>query len=218
MPKKNFVKSEIYTIHNPHDDQEIDYEIKDTFQATVIDPGRVNCGIYVAKYYKDTGKQWTKYLANEEFIPSKCKNKNPYSESIRILDQLEENYSFFSKSNYIIIERQMTISTSNTRIGQHLISYFMTRYKNSGERPIIIEINSTTKTQMLGCPPKLKKPEYKKWCKEKAIELLNTNSMDLDNKNKFIDLMRYNKKDDDMGDVVCYFEVLKISLLQNKIK
>lgn len=196
-----------YIVYNPHEGNAPldDPEEKDKITITTIDPGRINCGIYIGNYYRDKEKYWSKYLARLNFIVSE-QDKCQYAESIKVLDKLEEEYSYFSQSQYIIIESQMAISYENTRMGQHLISYFLTRFKDKGKRPLIIEINSKIKTKLLGCPEKLSKYQYKKWCREKALELLKTKSLDDDNKNKFIKLININKKSDDMGDVVCYFE------------
>ena len=43
----------------------------------------------------------------------------------------------------------MAISYDNTRMGQHLITFFMTFLKNKGNRPIIIEFNSQSKNKVI---------------------------------------------------------------------
>lgn len=196
-----------YIIYNPHEGPAPlnSPNEKEKITITTIDPGRVNCGIYIGNYYLDEKKYWSKYLARLNFVKTE-EEKCQYAESVKILDKLEEDYSYFSQSHYIIIESQMAISYENTRMGQHLISYFLTKFKDTGKRPLIIEINSKIKTKLLGCPEKLTKYKYKKWCREKALELLKEKSLEQDNKNKFIDLINKNKKSDDMGDVICYFE------------
>ena len=80
----------------------------------------------------------------------------------------------------------------------------MTMLKNKGNRPIIIEFNSQSKTRLLGCPKGLKKPEYKVWCREKASELLK--SRENESEEKFINCLEKAKKKDDMGDAVCQCE------------
>ena len=203
----NYNSKPPYIIYNPHscDAPVIDPEQKDKITITTIDPGRINCGIYVGNYYKDEDKYWSKYLARLNFVTSE-EDKAHYVESVKVLDKLEEDYSYFSQSHYIVIESQMAISYENTRMGQHLISYFITKFRNKGNCPLVVEINSKIKTKLLGCPDKLSKYQYKKWCREKALNLLETKGINDENKNKFIDLINSNKKSDDMGDVICYFE------------
>ena len=59
------------------------------------------------------------------------------------------------------------------------------------------------KTRLLGCPKGLKKPEYKVWCREKAIELLKSRG---EREEKFINFLKNSKKKDDMGDAICQCE------------
>jgi len=164
---------------------------------TSIDPGIVNCGIYVDCINTKTGKQKSLYLGKLEFNDG----ENHYTTSISKLDKLEEEQKFFSSSHYIVIESQMAISYDNTRMGQHLISYFITKLRDKGNRPLVIEFNSQSKTRLLECPKGMKKPQYKKWCKEKAIEILK--NREEESENKFIEILEKTKKADDMGDSIC---------------
>ena len=97
----------------------------------------------------------------------------------------------------------MSISYNNTRMGQHLITLMSSILKDKGNRPLILEYNSQIKTKLLECPKKMKKPDYKKWCKQKAKELLATNR-DQEHEKQFIDNLNIGKGDD-MGDAVCQF-------------
>lgn len=166
---------------------------------TSIDPGIVNCGLYVNCVNTETFEQKSIHLSKLEFN----KGENHYVESLKKLEEIEEKYKYFSSSHYIVIESQMAISYDNTRMGQHLITFFMTFLKNKGNRPIIIEFNSQSKTRLLGCPKGLKKPEYKVWCREKAIELLKSRG---EREEKFINFLKNSKKKDDMGDAICQCE------------
>ena len=167
--------------------------------VTSIDPGIVNCGVYINCTNTETGEMKSLYLTKLQFN----KEDNHYISSLKILDDLERKNKFFSSSHYIVIESQMAVSYDNTRMAQHLITYFTTRYRNEGNRPVVIEFNSQSKTRLLDCPKGMKKPEYKKWCHEKAISLLE--SRNLKSEEKFIKLLKSSKKADDMGDSVCQF-------------
>ncbi len=188
-----------FNAFNPHD-YESPVLRNENMIITSIDPGIVNCGIYINCINTKTNAKKSLYLARLEFN----KSTDHYTESIRKFQELEEKHSYFSSSHYIVIESQMAISYHNTRMGQHLLTFFMTMLKNSGNRPIIIEFNSQSKTRLLGCPKGLKKPEYKVWCKEKAVELLK--SRENDSEDKFINCLEKSKKKDDMGDAICQCE------------
>lgn len=185
--------------YNPHD-YEAPVLRNENMIITSIDPGIVNCGIYINCYNTKTSKKQSIYLARLEFN----KGMDHYAESIKKLQELEKEHSYFSSSHYIVIESQMAISYQNTRMGQHLITFFMTFMKNKGNRPLIIEFNSQSKTRLLGCPKGMKKPQYKIWCREKALEILESRKNDKES--KFISCMKLAKKKDDMGDAVCQCE------------
>jgi len=164
---------------------------------TSIDPGIVNCGLYVNCINMESGEERSLYLSKLEFN----KGENHYVESINILDRIERENKFFSSSHYIVIESQMAVSYDNTRMAQHLITYFVSKFKDMGNRPLIMEFNSQSKTRLLQCPKGMKKPEYKKWCREKAISLLEERGQEREK--KFIKYIKDSKKSDDMGDAVC---------------
>ena len=128
------------------------------------------------------------------------------------LDQLEEDYKFFSSSQYIVIESQMHNVNLNTRICQHLISYFMTKFKDKGNRPIVVEIASQAKYRMLKCPLGMEKTRRKNWAAKKAVELLRERENDTDELEHICEIESSSKRDD-MGDAVCqyyaFFEMLK---------
>ena len=55
---------------------------------------------------------------------------------------------------------------------------------------------------MLGCPKGIKKQQYKRWCKQKAIEFLNSRT-NKEHENIFANKIKTATKGDDMGDTVC---------------
>lgn len=194
-----------FAAFNPHQ-QEAPIMRNDNMIITSIDPGIYNCGIYVCCYNNVKKTYQSLYLEKLNF---KDESENYYTRSIKVLDEIQEKYQFFSSSHYIIIESQMAISYDNTRMGQHLISYFSTRYTNRGNRPLIIEFNSQAKTRLLNCP-KMTKYNYKKWCREKAISLLLERNSD--SEKKFIECLRISKKADDMSDTICQMYAWIITL------
>ena len=187
-----------FSIFNPHTYDAPVMRNKNII-ITSIDPGIVNCGIYVGCYNIETEEHTSIFLGRLTFNTG----ENHYTESMKQLEELEEKEKCFSSSHYIVIESQMTISYDNTRMAQHLITYFSSVFKNKGNRPLIIEFTSQAKTRLLECPKGLKKYQYKKWCKEKAKSLLE--SREKDGEKKFIRCLEVNKKTDDMGDSICQY-------------
>jgi len=187
-----------YQIYNPHTHNGPIVR-NDNIIIVSIDPGIVNCGIYVGYYNEKTKETCSLYMARLTFN----KSNNHYIESLNQLKQLEEENNYFSSAHFILVESQMSISYNNTRMGQHLITLLCTMLKDKGNRPLILEYNSQVKTKLLECPKKMKKPDYKKWCKEKAKELLATNK-DKEYEQNFINNLTIGKGDD-MGDAVCQF-------------
>jgi len=189
---------------NPHDFDAPVMRNKNIL-ITSIDPGIVNCGVYVSCYNTEKKTHESLFLARLTFNSE----NNHYVESLKQLNDLEENHGFFSSSHYVVIESQMTVSYDNTRMCQHLISYFMSTYKNKGNRPLIIEITSQAKTRLLECPKGLSKYQYKKWCANKAIKYLEDRGGEKEE--NFIDSIKGSKKKDDMGDAICqYYAWMKI--------
>jgi len=187
--------------YNPHDEKNSPVMKNENIIITSIDPGIVNCGIYVGCYNTKTKSHQSIFLSRLEFRKDE---ESHYVNSLKKLEELEKENKFFSNSHYILIESQMAISYNNTRMGQHLISFFITSLRNKGNRPLIIEINSQSKTRLLDCPKGMKKPEYKKWCKEKALSLLQERE-EKDHEEAFINCIKVAKKSDDMGDSVCQY-------------
>ena len=106
-------------------------------------------------------------------------SKGEFTESVRILDSIEKETGIFSNSHFILVEGQMSFNTSMFKLGQHLLTYFITRYRNTGVNPIVIEYSSQCKTKLLKCPkgmPKKGKGSYKEWCVGKALSILKERS------------------------------------------
>jgi hypothetical protein len=187
-----------FNILNPHDSPAPLYDGKSIIIVS-IDPGVKDCGVYVQKINLETKQGKSLYMARLHFD----EKDGPYVSSIKKFDDLEKRIKIFSKSHYIVIEQQMVISTTNTRMGQHLQSYFCTSLRNKGNLPIVIEFSSKAKTRVLECPPeKMKKTRlYKNWCAEEAIRILQ--GRDNDKEERYIRYLETSKKKDDVGDAVC---------------
>jgi hypothetical protein len=121
-----------------------------------------------------------------------------YTRSTNILD----NYlPYIIQCQYILIESQLPINYSMVRMSQHLITYLSIRVKNTGNRPLIIEIDPHLKSRLLNAPTKMSKPQLKKWCRQKALDILFARN-DMAGHDAIIKA----GKGDDMGDTVCQCE------------
>jgi hypothetical protein len=101
---------------------------------------------------------------------------------VNMLDLLEKYRELWDTCDIILIEQQyFNINTNGKRgkassanvdaikLGEICLSYFLERYYPFKE---IEFFNSTFKTQTLGAPDKLTKPQRKKWSIEKCNEIL----------------------------------------------
>lgn len=208
-----------YECYNPHSGESVippsekDVEneggISSSYRRViVIDPGIVNLGIYCEIIWSDGTVQ---FQGADLLSPLKGET-NEYSKIIeagtRIFDELED---ILLNSHYIVIESQMLVNMKALSFAQHFISTCCIRLKDKGFSPLIIEINPEMKTKMLNAPSTVKtKPHRKKWCTEKAHEIMTDRG-----EGKIADdiFKRRNKKGegkckkDDIGDGVCMARV-----------
>ena len=200
-PIDNSFSAPPFNPFDPHDGP-APYYNGESIIVTSVDPGIKNCAIYVQKINLLNDKKTSIFLTRMDFN----QDETHITSSIKMLEKLEKDMELFSRSQYILVEKQMTMSIPNTRMGQHLITLFCRMVRNKGKRPIILEITPKAKTKVLKCPAGMKKYEYKKWCVNKAIELLE--SRDNDYEEKFITCIECatKGKKDDMGDVICQSE------------
>jgi len=96
--------------------------------------------------------------------------------------ELDKYKDVFDRCDTIIIEQQMSFkkaqNTMAIKLGQHCFSYFTMRYPltvvnniSFDGRKEIIEFPAYYKTQIIGAPKKMTKPQRKKWAVEKTREL-----------------------------------------------
>lgn len=126
---------------------------------------------------------------------------------LRLTALLDHYKEYFDQCSTIIIEQQMSfgskINTMAIKIAQHTYSYFLFRYGNTKK---IIEFPSYNKTQLLGAPAGLDKPQRKKWAISKADEIWTLRG-DMYTSS----LVASKKKKDDMSD--CLLHVLSYIII-----
>lgn len=130
---------------------------------------------------------------------SRCLNPGVYMKLTTLLDSYRP---YLDQCSTIVIEQQMSygskINTMAIKIAQHTYSYFLFRY---GQSKQIVEFPSYNKTQILGAPAGLEKPQRKKWAIVKADEIWTMRG-DMD-ASEYVGSKR---KKDDMSD--CLLHVL----------
>lgn len=195
-----------YSTFNPHSGEPVipstQYFGTSFVNAAFIDPGVRNCAIRFSQYDLSTKQIKTLRQLKIDFVqPDEKVGKETqyYAGSLRQLAVYNEDFRW---CHYIIIESQLRTNYDMTRMGQHLITHLLMTVADQGFRPLIIEIDSRVKTQMLGAPPGMDKPQRKKWCLSKAIEIIKSRG-----ESEVLALLTKPGKRDDHGDVICYDEV-----------
>jgi hypothetical protein len=117
---------------------------------------------------------------------------------IALTGVLDRYLQLWDACDMILIEKQMGFgkahNTLGLRIAQHCLSYFLIRYATFKS---IVEYPAYNKTQILGAPKGLSKPQRKKWAIEKAKQILSIKDASA--------LTKWStfKKKDDVSDCVC---------------
>lgn len=170
-----------YTIFSPHDGEFPLYNepyVSDFYgrsgetfcQIMAIDPGIKNCGICIQRFWS-SGAIETVMLTRINFLISDLAATDTiyYTNCIRILRQF---VPIMELCQYIIIESQLPINYDMVRMSTHIISFLMMSLENKGCKPMICEVDAYFKSRIFKAPPKMTKPELKKWCAEYAMKLL----------------------------------------------
>ena len=147
---------------------------------------------------------------------------------------LDEYSNYWDQCDIFLIEKQMSFgkkhNTMALKLGQHCWSYFALKYPltnpmiiNSNKK--IIEFPAYYKTQILGAHKLEKhnksgkisykavdKPTRKKWCINKALEILKLREDD-----STVSIITKSKKKDDLCDVICQLQAFKYCYFIDKI-
>ena len=126
--------------------------------------------------------------------------------------ELDQYKDLFDRCDSIVIEQQMSFkkaqNTMAIKLGQHCFSYFTMRYPLSrfgnivfDSRKEIIEFPAYYKTQIIGAPKGLSKPERKKWAVEKTRDIFKVRGCE--------DYFEGIKKKDDLADTFLQLQSFK---------
>lgn len=139
---------------------------------------------------------------------TKNTNKDKYLDQkvcFNMIAELDKIKHLIDPCSIILIEQQMSFqNTRNTmaiKLAQNCASYFLHRYGMDKE---IIEFPAYYKTQILGAPKKMTKPQRKKWATEKAIEIIMERG-----ETETLEQISGKKKKDDLADVLIQLQSFK---------
>ena len=168
-------------------------------QIMAIDPGIKNCGVRIERRWS-SGHVETVMLARLNFLISDGPPSDTmyYTNSVRAF----KNYlPIMELCQYILIESQLPINYDMVRMSTHIICFLMCNLANKGCKPMICEVDAYFKSRILNAPPKMSKPELKKWCRDYALELLKARG-----DNETYEVLKKIGKQDDVSDCICYTE------------
>ena len=183
-----------YTIHNIHQNENRNWK-GEWYKIISIDPGVKNLAIRVELRHKDTNQ--TKHLLFER---NNFEIDNEQGIMVSMLNYLESNWHLMKDPHFVIIEKQLPFNYQAVRISQHILTYFYMKCQNNDVRTFIIEISPQIKSKVF-TKTKMNPKEVKKWCVDKAYEVLRKNK-DEDS----ITIIEESKKKDDLSDVVIQIE------------
>jgi hypothetical protein len=199
-----------YMIFNPHDGETPlmnDLSVSafygrpsETFiQIAAIDPGIKNCGVCIERRWS-SGYVETVMLARINFLVGDLPTADTiyYTYAIR---ELRKYLPVLELCQYVLIESQLPVNYDMVRMSTHIISFLMMSLENKGCKPMICEVDAYFKSRILNAPPKMKKPELKKWCRDYMLERYKERGDELSH-----NLLKSAKKFDEISDTACYIE------------
>ncbi len=111
------------------------------------------------------------YLCGETIFCSNNSLENGETRTVTAL--LDQHSDLWERCDVVLVEKQMqfknVINTQAIRIAHHCMSYFELKYPHL----TVVHYASTCKTRVLGAPPKMTKPQRKKWSTETAARILS---------------------------------------------
>lgn len=212
----------LYTIH-AYDEptSTINWNNMNTIRICSIDMGRTNFGMQIE----------TRRWRNGELIIKRDaifkKNLGAYKTSgisyfyKHFTDLINQYRHLLIHCRLILIEKQIVMTgkgkpgnNKTVRDSQHLITFFqLFPFKYPCH---IVEVSARVKTKYLLCPPHIKGTKIKKWCIDKAEEIIELIDDEV-GRSAFQSLRDEKEKLDELGDVICQVEAF-IQLVAIDIK
>jgi hypothetical protein len=188
-----------YAVFNPHTLEPV-VPHRNKIIGVFIDPAIKTCALRVAEHDISTGNVRTMLQTLLDFRCRENDFATPGTSCFNNSSLILSNYEdYFRNSHYIILEHQCKKANPNVvRMSQHLISFIMGVVRDTGLRPLIIEIDGRLKSSMLGLK-RMPKPELKKTTTKIAVNILKERG-----EIELAEFLEKPGKKDDMGDTVCY--------------
>lgn len=198
----------LYTVHAYDDNTPpVDWSKLDTLRICSIDMGRVNFGMQIETRRWRSGKLsiTRDAIIKCALIPHKTSGISYFYKQFN--DLFDEYHDLLVNCRLIIIEKQLAVvgrgrggNVRTYRDMQHLITYF--QFFPFKYPCHIVELSSKVKTKYLKCPPSITGPKIKKWCIDKAEEIIELidDQLGIDT---FQMLRDENDKLDEVGDIIC---------------
>lgn len=202
-----------YISHHVHDDvSDRDWSNLEEMTLVIIDPGKVNFALRIEKRIRKTATVETlvylrKYLGLDDQDKELIKPVSIfYRDMLRLLDQYRDLYL---QTHIVLIEKQVRDNYNMTTTGPFIVSYFSTLLRNTPLKPMIVEMNPTMKSSVLGDPVFLETWDVKEWSIHIARALLVARG----DEKGLASFDEDKEKSDDKADVVIMPEAFMLQLL-----
>lgn len=154
------------TLHYCHDKGPIDWK-EDYYQVLGIDPAiKRNLCWWIKRRYVLTGKT-VKVAAHHTAFDKLPTGVTSHAWITKYFDQF---YNLINECHIMLVERQQVVaSRKGMLIGQTILVYLLTRYRNNRLRSLIYEVDPKLKTSIFGGPSG---EHVKLWTKHFVFDLL----------------------------------------------
>jgi hypothetical protein len=178
---------------------DVEEKAPEIWRVVSIDPGRLNLAIRVEE--RVNGEILT--LLYEKVDVRLSEDEECNNVYVNITDYLNQHQELFTICNMLVIEKQIKLSIPNIRVEQHIVSYFISLFRNHNVAHTlwIYTIEATQKTRVFGGPTT--RDAGKLWAQEYAIKLLTERDDSYS-----LAILDSESKKDDLCDVVCQIEAL----------
>jgi hypothetical protein len=213
MPRGSTLKSgkNLYTIHAFEENTPpINWKNLKELRICSIDMGRVNFGMQIEtrRIVRGELEVTRELIIKRELKPAPTHGISYFYK--QFTDLIYEYQDLMFDCRLILIEKQMAVvgagkggNVKTYRDMQHLITLFQFFPFNNPCH--IVELSPRVKTKYLRCPDSIKGKQIKKWCVDKAEEII-----DLIGDSKGLELIEElrSEKDklDEIGDTICQVE------------
>lgn len=154
----------------------------------------------IYQVYKE-GSRVLHEIVNMTQSPHECRDYKDDCVLLNACHFLDKYTPVWDTCSLFVIERQMKKNHVAQRIEKLIYSYLINRY---GPFKVVTDIQASRKTQVLGAPKKMTKPQRKAWAVEEGKKVYEYR-----NDQKGLVDIQLSKKKDDLGDSLLQLQALK---------